>query len=109
MAISHAAAGMPTDLRPHDEPLSKAQSHALVKNDEFEAICMVVPKDFEVCHDHQVPGPITVQCLEGRIAFTSDGDTHSLRAGQWSYLPGGVPHSIKGVEDSLVLLTVMFR
>jgi quercetin dioxygenase-like cupin family protein len=70
---------------------------------------MVIPKGHEVCHNHQVPGHLTLYCLKGHIAFISDGDTRSVRAGQWLFLPGGVPHTIAGVEDSLALLTVMFR
>ena len=65
-------------------------------------------KDHNVCHEHQLEGPITVQCLEGWIAFTADDDKHSLKAGQWTYLPPGVRHTISGVEDSLVLLTIIF-
>lgn len=109
MSIPHAAPGIPVDLWPPDKALSEVETKALVKNEEFEAIRIVVPKDHEVCKNHQVDGPITVQCLEGRVAFHVDGEPHSLRAGQWLFLPGRVPHSITGIEDSLILLTVMFR
>jgi quercetin dioxygenase-like cupin family protein len=109
MAIPHAAPGMPVDLRPKGEPLSEARTTALVKNDTFEAIRMVIPRGHEVCHNHRVEGPITILCLEGEIAFTAEDDTRSLCAGQWLFLPGGVPHTITGREDSVMLLTVMFR
>jgi quercetin dioxygenase-like cupin family protein len=109
MAIPHAAPGIPVDLQPQGEALSDAKTTALVKNDAFEAIRMVIPKGHEVCRNHQVEGPITVQCLAGRITFTADDDAHQVREGQWVFLPGRVPHTITGVEDSLVLLTVMFR
>jgi quercetin dioxygenase-like cupin family protein len=108
MAIPHASAGLPEDLLSGDMP-SEAQTRALVKNDSFEAIRMAIPRGHEVCRHHQVEGPITVQCLTGEIAFTSNGNTRSVRAGHWLFLPGGVPHSITAVEDSLVLLTMMFR
>lgn len=109
MAIPHAAPGIPVDLQPPGEPLSKAQTTALVKTEAFEAIRLAIPKGHEVCRNHQVEGPITVQCLAGRIAFTAGDDTRQVREGHWVFLPGGVPHTIAGVEDSLVLLTVMFR
>lgn len=109
MAIPHAAPGVPVDLQPADEPLAGAQSFALVKTGEFEAIRMAIPAGREVCHSHSVEGPMTLYCLAGQIAFTADADQHSVRAGQWLFLPGGVPHTIRGVEDSLVLLTIMFR
>ncbi len=109
MSIPHAAPGIPVDLRPQKGPLAEAKSNALVKTPEFEAIRSVVPKGHEVCNNHQVEGPITVHCLAGQIAFTAGSDTHILREGHWLFLPGGVPHTISGVEDSLILLTVMFR
>ena len=109
MAIPHAAPGMPVDLRGQEEVLSEAQTNALVKTAEFEVIRLMIPAGHEVCNNHRVPGPIHVQCLEGHIAFTADSDERSVRAGQWLFLPGDVPHAIRGVEDSLVLLTMIFR
>lgn len=109
MAIPHAYPGMPVDLRSAEESLSEARTTALVKNDSFEAIRLVLPKGHEVCHDHEVEGPITVHCLEGRVALTADGTTHDLPADHWVYLLGRAPHTLHGVENSLVLLTVMFH
>ncbi len=109
MAIPHASPGMPVDLPIREESQSEARTTALVKNDTFEAIRLVARKGHEVCHNHRVEGMITVHCLEGRIAFTADGDTRELAAGHWLYLTGGVPHTITALEDALVLLTVMFR
>ena len=48
-----------------------------------------------------------VQCLEGKIAFTTCGKTHELEAGQLLYLPTGEPHSLRGIEDGSLLLTVL--
>jgi quercetin dioxygenase-like cupin family protein len=31
-----------------------------------------------------------------------------LSAGQWVYLEGGVPHSLRGIEDTSLLLTILF-
>lgn len=109
MAIPHAQPGIPVNLHEDQEASSsEPRTAALVKNDTFEAIRLVARKGIEVCHDHQVEGMITVLCLEGRIAFTADGATREMAAGHWLYLPGGVPHTIAALEDSVVLLTVMF-
>lgn len=109
MAIPHASPGIPVGLIPTDEALSEVQTRALIKDEHFETIRMAVPKDFEACRGHKLAGPITVQCLAGWITLTLDGDESSLQAGQWTFVPPGVPHTIIGVEDSLVLLTVIFR
>ena len=44
MAIPHAYPGMPVDLQPDGESLSKARSAAPVKDERFEAIRMVIPQ-----------------------------------------------------------------
>ncbi len=108
MAIPHAAPGMPVDLRQGADSSTGAKTTALVKNDRFEAIRLMVPRGHEVCHSHQIESMITVQCLEGRVAFTADGDTRELSEGHWLFLPGGVPHTIAGLENAVVLLTVLF-
>ena len=133
MAIPHAYPGMPVDLLAKggaqfeevqcpvcgDPDVTvdyhatgagptEARTTALVKNNSFEAIRLMLPKGHEVCHDHQVEGPITVHCLKGRAALTVGGTTHDLRAGHWLYLLGQDPHTLRGIEDSLVLLTIMF-
>jgi quercetin dioxygenase-like cupin family protein len=107
MSIPHAHPGTPVNLRPEEESLSEARSAALVKNDAFEAIRLVVPKGHEM-RRHQVEGSITVYCIAGRVAFHDGDAVHDLKAGHWLYLPGGAPHSLSGIEDSAVLLTIMF-
>ena len=111
MAITHppqhAYPGMPFDLRPEGECLSEAKTFPLVKQETFEAIRMVIRKDHEMS-GHQVEGAITIYCLDGRIAFTSGGQTRDLRAGHWLYLMGNEPHSLRGIEDSSFLLTILF-
>jgi quercetin dioxygenase-like cupin family protein len=50
----------------------------------------------------------TFYCIEGRVALTASGVTHDLPAGHWVYLVRNDPHTLRAVEDSSVLLTVMF-
>ena len=107
MAIPHAAPGMSVNLLEDGESRAETRTNALVKNQAFEAIRLVIPKGRELSR-HQVEGPITIQCLEGRIAFACGGETHDLKAGCWLFLTGGEPHSLTGIEDAVVLLTIMF-
>jgi quercetin dioxygenase-like cupin family protein len=109
MAIPHAYPGTPVDLRPLGEDLAKTETTALVKNDAFEAIRLVLRRGQEVCHDHEVAGTITVYCIEGQVALTVGGVTHDLAPGHWLYLMRHDPHTLRAIEDSSVLLTVMFR
>ncbi len=103
----HAYPGMPFDLRPEGGALADATTFPLVKERAFEAIRMVIRKGHEMS-EHRVEGAVTIYCLDGRVAFTARGQTHDLRAGHWLFLLGGEPHSLRGIEDSAVLLTILF-
>ena len=103
----HAYPGRPIDLRPEGASLATATTFPLVKEDAFEAIRMVLRKDHEMA-GHQVAGPVTIYCLDGQIAFTARGQTHDLRAGHWLFLLGNEPHSLRAIEDSSFLLTILF-
>ena len=103
----HAYPGRPIDLRPEGTSFAMATTFPLVKEEAFEAIRMVLRKDHEMA-GHQVEGPITIYCLDGQIAFTARGQTHDLRAGHWLFLLGNEPHSLRAIEDSSILLTILF-
>ena len=103
----HAYPGMPFDLRPEGASLSEAKTFPLVKENMFEAIRMVIHKDHEI-PVHQTDGAITIYCLDGRIAFTARGQTHEMKTGHWLFLLCNEPHSLRAIEDSSVLLTILF-
>ena len=58
---------------------SSSKTTTLAKTGDLELIRLVIPagKDIPI---HKAPGEITVQCLEGRVAFTVDGMTQELTA-----------------------------
>lgn len=107
MAVDHAKSGEPIDLSPLGKKLRETKTTALVKSDAFEAARLVIPAGREI-PPHQVPGAITLHCLEGRVLLDLPNSTAELAAGQWMYLNGGERHGLKGVEDSSVLLTILF-
>ena len=57
----------------------------------------------------EVEGPITLQCVSGSAVLGLEGKELELRPGQWTYLEGGVRHWVRGVEDSVLLLTIIFK
>jgi quercetin dioxygenase-like cupin family protein len=75
-----------------------------VKTDRLE----IMPAGNEI-PPHQVGGEITVQCLEGHVVFTAACTTRELAAGQMLYLAGNEPHSLRGVEDASVLVTILLH
>lgn len=107
MALHHVVSGEVVDLRPLGEAIAGVKTGALVKTDAFEAVRLIVPSGREL-PTHSVPGPITLHCLEGRIVLGLVDTQVELAAGEWLYLDGGVAHSVKGIEDSALLLTILF-
>ncbi len=80
---------------------------ALMKTSDMEAIRMVLPKGKEITK-HSVDGEMSVQCLKGKTEFDVDGKTHLLTEGDWLYLSRSQPHSLRVVEDSVLLITILF-
>ncbi|WP_212742234.1 hypothetical protein [Sphingomonas sp. 3P27F8] len=80
-------------------------SVALVKSDRFEAIHLVVPAGSTI-PPHHVAGYLTLHCLEGLV--TLGPKDIALGAGDWIYLERGDQHSVQGVEDARLLLTILF-
>lgn len=58
---------------------------------------------------HEVAGAIMLHCLEGRVRVGLAAAALELAADQWVYLGGAERHSVTGVEDSAVLLTILFE
>lgn len=55
---------------------------------------------------HQANGPITVQVLDGQIEFMAGAQTIQLRRGELLALEFGIPHSVKALKHSAILITV---
>ena len=105
MAIPHAVPGQVLDVRPLGAELAHAKTATLIKTKRLEVVRLVMPAGKEIA-EHQARGDITVQCLEGKIAFTALGETQELVAGQMLYLEAGEPHAVKCIEDASFLLTL---
>lgn len=106
MALPHAASGEIVDVRPLGEKLRQSISATLVKTDKLQVFRYILLKDKEFA-EHQVHGGITVQCIEGVVEFTSHGRKQLLHAGELIYLAGDVPHALKGIEDSSILVAIV--
>ncbi|HEY1600214.1 MAG TPA: cupin domain-containing protein [Pirellulales bacterium] len=87
------------------ENITGAKTSTLVKTNQLEVIRLVLPAGKEI-PTHKVTGPITVQCLEGRIAFTGT-KRQELAAGDFLYLAENEPHALRGLTDATVLVTIL--
>ena len=106
MAIPHAKPGELVDVRPLGSMLVSSQTSTLIRAEQVEVIRLVVPASKEI-PEHKAKVEIVVQCLEGKVTFTAFGKTQTLEAGKLLYLPTGEPHSVKGIENASLLLTIL--
>lgn len=108
MAIPHARSGQVIDVRPLGAALADERTTALFKTDDLEVMRLVLTAGKSL-PPHKVAGEITIQCLEGRIDVTLDGQSRILDTGQLIYLARDVVHGIVAIEDTSVLVTIALR
>ena len=106
MATTRFSPGEVIDVRPLGASVRSAATSAIAKTEKLELIRLVVPAG-KVIPPHRAPSEITVHCLEGRIAFTALGKKQELSAGQMLYLSAAEEHSLEGIEDASVLVTLL--
>jgi quercetin dioxygenase-like cupin family protein len=97
MAIPHAQLGEVIDVRPLAGMLASSKTRTLIKTPHFEVIRIVL-RAGKVLAEHKAPGEITVQCLEGRMTFTTMGQMKELKAGDLLYLSEEKAHSVEAIE-----------
>lgn len=108
MAIPHAQPGEIIDVRPLGPALRSSQTTTLLKTNTLEVVRLVMQAGKEIA-EHRAPGEITVQCLEGKVAFTALGKTQELSAGQMLFLGAGDPHALRCIDDASILLTILLK
>jgi quercetin dioxygenase-like cupin family protein len=108
MAIPHAEPGDVIDVRPLGPALAGARSHALFKSDDLE-VMRIVLRIGQAFPPHAVDGEITLQCLEGRIAFSCAAGLRELAAGELIHATRNEIHGLRAIEDSSLLLTIVLQ
>ncbi|MCC2669894.1 MAG: hypothetical protein K0Q72_2365 [Armatimonadetes bacterium] len=56
--------------------------------------------------EHQAPGPITLQVVDGELRFQAGEEILYLGPGEVLTLPAAVPHAVEAVRDAAFLLTI---
>lgn len=106
MAIPHAQPGQAFNVRPAGATGAETRTVTLIKTKHVEVVRLVLDKG-KVIAEHKAPGEIIVQCLDGRVALTAMGRQQELAAEQMLYLSAGEPHSVRAIDDSSFLLTIL--
>lgn len=106
MAAAFTRSGEVFDVRPLGPALTDRETTALIDTGGLEVVRLIVPRGTEI-PTHKTQGDVTVQCVEGRVAFTAGGVARELTAGQLLYLQGAQSHSVLGIEDASLLMTIV--
>jgi len=83
----------------------KRAAKTLVKEGTLRVVLTLMRAGTEL-EEHKAAGPVTIQCLEGRVNVHSLKRSIELIEGEMIALDGGVPHSVEAVTESAFLLTI---
>jgi len=108
MAHHHALSGELLNIRPLGSAITTARTATLYKTEHLEVFRMVLLAGKEI-PEHAVVGELTVQCLEGSIEFSIGSTRDVMRPGDLKCLAGGIPHALRAIEDSSVLVTLLLH
>ncbi|MEO7762547.1 MAG: cupin domain-containing protein [Casimicrobiaceae bacterium] len=108
MAIHHALSGELINIRPLGSAITTARSTTLYKTQHLEVFRLVLLAGKQI-PEHEVVGELTVQCLEGSIEFSIGSTRDVMRSGDLKCLAGGIPYSLRAIEDSSVLVTLLLH
>lgn len=108
MALIHASPGQVLALHPLGDRMSTEKSSALFKSNDLEVMRLVLLAGRSL-PAHQVPGDITIHCLEGRLGVQLEDTTVMLDAGQLVFLAGGATHGVTAITDASALVTIALK
>jgi quercetin dioxygenase-like cupin family protein len=108
MALSHATPGRPVDVGPLGAQLAAQRTTALFKSRDLEVIRLVLTAGKSL-PAHDVPGEITIHCIEGSLDIGVGGVRVPLEAGELLFLEGGASHDVQARSDATALVTIALQ
>ena len=108
MAIPHASPNEVIDVRPLGRAISEEDSQLLIRTAHLQVFRYALPAGKSIL-EHTATGVMIVQCIEGAVAFTAQGRTQTLAAGDMLYLADEAPHSLAALADSSLLVTILLH
>ncbi|WP_310584819.1 cupin domain-containing protein [Deinococcus sp.] len=80
-------------------------SLTLVRGPVFTLILMALNAGSRLS-EHKAPGPITVLVLDGRVAFSAQGERLELGPHDLITLPAHILHEVDALEDCAILVSI---
>ena len=108
MALQHASSGQALDVHPLGARLSSVKTSALFKSINLEVMRLVLLAGKSL-PPHEVPGEITIHCIEGSLDVELEDTTVRLEAGELLFLAGNAKHGVKAATDASALVTIALK
>lgn len=83
-------------------------SITILKNDSLRLVLIGLHAKAEL-REHKTETAMSLQVLQGKIQFNTQGEIHHLAQGQMISLREKIPHSVLADEESFMLLTVTMK
>jgi quercetin dioxygenase-like cupin family protein len=108
MTLTQTRPGDVIDVRPLGTRLAQSKTRTLVRTENVEIVRILMRAGREI-PEHEAPGEIIVQCLEGKFVVGALGKTIRLSPGELTWLSPEEPHTVGCLEDGSFLLTILLN
>ncbi len=86
-------------------PGSRRKTETIAREAGVSVVVMAMEAGDEI-KQHLAPGAVTVHVLRGHISLNADDADFDLRPAQVVFLQPSTPHSVRAVEQSVIVLTI---
>jgi quercetin dioxygenase-like cupin family protein len=106
MPHPYTSPGQIVDVPPLEKCFESERVTSVLKTDAVEVLRVFIPAG-EAVPTYEAQGELILHCLEGAVRVSAHGVPHELAAGRLIYLVVREPFSLFGVENSILLATVL--
>lgn len=87
-------------------PADGTLSRVLYNDESMRVVIFAFDADQELT-EHSTPSAAILQVVSGRLALDLGDGTVNAGPGAWIRMAPGLPHSVRSVEPSIMLLTML--
>ena len=106
MTVPFTRPGEVIDLRSTETTQDAHQLSLLVKTQDVEIVQLRIPAGASI-PTYEAAGEIILHCIDGRISLAALETSCEMQGGELLYLTLNETFSIQGIEDAIVLATII--
>lgn len=93
------------EFPPDPSSAAKRRAEILVKSDTLRVVLITALAGSRL-NEHNAPGPITIQVVDGEFTLTIEGEERVMRHGDIAIVAPEIMHEVECVSDGAFLLTI---